>query len=177
MSLLITHYRMESKHNKNVASIIAVELDVEKFVLANIQGNGYLKLGNEMEFAAGLRTYRRPCTSLAQLLCSGYYRTAVHQNESSGFSTHSHQCSCWTWFLNKKPNSSPKHGGHLKCSACRGPFVFYNRLRQVALNQLDEDPTRLYEIADVLLTIHQCDTHSLYDAQFLSARTISRREN
>lgn len=88
MSLLITHYRMESKHNKNMASIIAVEPDVEKFVLANIQGNSYLKLGNEMEFAAGLRTYRRPCTSLAQLLCSGYYRTAVHIRMRAVVSVH-----------------------------------------------------------------------------------------
>ena len=58
---------------------------------------------------------------------------------------------------NRKPNANPKPGGHLQCNACRSPFLFFDRLRHVALVKLHEDPTRLEEIADVLLTVHQCE--------------------
>ena len=61
---------------------------------------------------------------------------------------------------NHKLNRNPKPGGHLECRACRGTFLFYDRLRQAALTKLDEDHTRLAEIADVLLAIHQCECHS-----------------
>ena len=55
----------------------------------------------------------------------------------------------------RRPSKGSKPGGHQECHACRGPFLFYDELRYVALARLDEDPTRLAEIADVLVTIHQ----------------------
>ena len=55
---------------------------------------------------------------------------------------------------------SPKPGGHLCCSACRSPFQFYDKLQCIAMAKLDDDPNRLSEIADVLLTIHQCERRS-----------------
>ena len=57
----------------------------------------------------------------------------------------------------KKPSKNLKPGGRLECCACRGPYLFHNKLRHVALCKLDEDPSRLAEIADVLVTIHQCE--------------------
>eukprot|EP00731_Ephydatia_muelleri_P037842 Em0577g1a len=57
---------------------------------------------------------------------------------------------------NRKPNRNPKAGGQLECNACRSTFLFYDRLRRMALTRLDEDPTRLPEMADVLLALHQC---------------------
>ena len=40
----------------------------------------------------------------------------------------------------------------------------------MALNRLDEDPTRLDEIADVLLTVHQCERHTFrYMAHVMQA--------
>eukprot|EP00731_Ephydatia_muelleri_P000275 Em0001g275a len=57
-------------------------------------------------------------------------------------------------------NRSPKPGGHLCCSACRSPFQFYDKLRCIAMAKLNDDPNRLSEIADVLLTIHQCERRS-----------------
>ena len=42
----------------------------------------------------------------------------------------------------------------------RGPYLFYDKLRHVALSKLDEDPSRLAEIEDVLVTIHQCESRS-----------------
>ena len=57
-------------------------------------------------------------------------------------------------------NKGPKPGGHMECHACRGPFLFYDKLRYVALTKLNEDPTRFAEIADVLVTIHQCECRS-----------------
>ena len=45
--------------------------------------------------------------------------------------------------------------GHLDCHACRGPFLFYDKLRYVALPKLNENPIRLAEISDVMVTIHQ----------------------
>ena len=88
--------------------------------------------------------------------CAQATCTVVEQSECSGFSTHSPVFSL-DLVPNRKPKRDPKLGGHLECNACRGPFVFYDRLRQVALNKLDEDPTRLDETADVLLTVHQCE--------------------
>ena len=58
---------------------------------------------------------------------------------------------------NRRPNANPTPGGHLECTACRSPFLFYDRLRHVAVARLDEDPTRQAEIADVLLTVRQCE--------------------
>ena len=59
--------------------------------------------------------------------------------------------------LQRKPNKTSKAGGHLECSACRSPFLFYDKLRKVCMAKVDEDPTRLSEVADILLTIHQCE--------------------
>ena len=59
-----------------------------------------------------------------------------------------------------RPNRSPKPGGHLCCSACRSPFQFYDKLQCIAMAKLDDDPNRLSEIADVLLTIHRCEHRS-----------------
>ena len=55
----------------------------------------------------------------------------------------------------RKPNKTPRAGGCLECSACRSAFLFYDRLRQVSMAIVDEGPTRLAEVADILLTIHQ----------------------
>ena len=60
----------------------------------------------------------------------------------------------------RRPNRNSKLGGYLGCSACRGTFLFYDRLRHVTLAKLDQDPTRLTEIADVLLSIYQCERHT-----------------
>ena len=60
----------------------------------------------------------------------------------------------------RKPNKTSKAGGHLDCSACRSPFLFYDKLRKVCMAKVDEDPTRLSEVADILLTIHQCERHT-----------------
>ena len=57
----------------------------------------------------------------------------------------------------RKPNKNPKAGGCLKCSACRNTLLFYDMLMHVAVTKLDVDPTRLPEIADLLLAIHLCE--------------------
>ena len=57
----------------------------------------------------------------------------------------------------RKPNKTPRTGGCLECSACRSAFLFYDRLRRVSMVIVGEDPTRLAEVADILLTIHQCE--------------------
>ena len=107
--------------------------------------------------------------------CAQATRTVVEQSECSGFSTHSPVFSL-NLVPNKKPNRDPKLGGHLECNACRSPFVFYDRLRQVALNKLDEDPTRLDETADVLLTVHQCERRTFrYMAHVMQAAQQSLR--
>ena len=40
----------------------------------------------------------------------------------------------------RRPNRNPKPGGHLECSSCLCTFLFYDKLRSVALARLDEDP-------------------------------------
>ena len=76
----------------------------------------------------------------------------------------------------RKPNKNPKAGGWLECYACRSPFLFYDRLRHVAVTKLDVDPTRLPEIADLLLTIHQCERRSYkYMAHVMQAAQQARR--
>ena len=59
-----------------------------------------------------------------------------------------------------RPNRNPKPGGHLECGSCLCTFLFYDKLRSVALAKLNEDPNRQAEIADVLHTINQCERHS-----------------
>ena len=80
----------------------------------------------------------------------------MEQNEDDCATTHS-PVFALDLVPNRRPNANPKPGGHLQCTACRSPFLFFDRLRHVAVARLDEDPTRQEEIADVLLTVHQCE--------------------
>ena len=76
----------------------------------------------------------------------------------------------------RRPNMNPKLAGHMDCSACRGTFLFYDRLRRVALSKLDQDPTRLAEIADMLLSIHQCERRTFrYMAHVMLAAQQSHK--
>eukprot|EP00731_Ephydatia_muelleri_P013287 Em0007g597a len=76
----------------------------------------------------------------------------------------------------RRPNKNPKLGGYLGCSACWGTFLFYDRLRHVAVAKLDQDPTRLAEIADVLLSIYQCERRTFrYMAHVMLAAQQSHR--
>ena len=76
----------------------------------------------------------------------------------------------------RRPNMNPKLVGHMDCSACRGTFLFYDRLRRVALSKLDQDPTRLAEIADMLLSIHQCERRTFrYMAHVMLAAQQSHK--
>ena len=60
----------------------------------------------------------------------------------------------------RKPNKTSKAGGHLECSACRSLFLFYGNLIKECMTKVDEDPTRLSEVADILLTKLQCERHT-----------------
>ena len=93
-----------------------------------------------------------------QLNCCGLARGAV-ESKSNFATTHSPVFSL-DQAPNRKPNRNPKAGGQLECNACRSTFLFYDRLRRVALTRLDDDPTRLPEMADVLLALHQCERRS-----------------
>ena len=93
-----------------------------------------------------------------QLNCCGLARGAV-ESKSNFATTHSPVFSL-DLAPNRKPNRNPKAGGQLECNACMSTFLFYDRLRRVALARLDEDPTRLPEMADVLLALHQCERRS-----------------
>ena len=91
--------------------------------------------------------------------CAKAMGKALEQNESNGATTHS-PVFALDLVPDRRPNKGPKPGGHMECHACRGPFLFYDKLRYVALTKINEDPTRLAEIADVLVTIHQCERRS-----------------
>eukprot|EP00731_Ephydatia_muelleri_P035750 Em0155g5a len=91
--------------------------------------------------------------------CAKAMGKALEQNESNGATTHS-PVFALDLVPDRRPNKGPKPGGHMECHACRGPFLFYDKLRYVALTKINEDPTRLAEIADVLVTIHQCERWS-----------------
>ena len=69
-----------------------------------------------------------------QLNCCGLARGAV-ESKINFATTHSPVFS-----LDLAPNRNPKAGGQLECNACRSTFLFYDRLRHVALARLDEDP-------------------------------------
>ena len=76
----------------------------------------------------------------------------------------------------RRPNMNPKLAGRMDCSACRGTFLFYDRLRRVALSKLDQDPTRLAEIADMLLSIYQCERRTFrYMAHVMLAAQQSHK--
>ena len=62
----------------------------------------------------------------------------------------------------RRPNRNPKPGGHLECGSCLCTFLFYDKLRSVAVAKLNEDPNRQAEIADVLHTIYQCECRSYH---------------
>ncbi|KAL5517271.1 hypothetical protein EMCRGX_G002784 [Ephydatia muelleri] len=93
-----------------------------------------------------------------QLSCCAQFKGSVVENSNSA-TTHSPVLSL-DLISHRKPNKNPKAGGHLDCNACRSPFLFFDKLRHVALIKLHRDPTKLSEIADVLLTIHQCERRS-----------------
>ena len=93
----------------------------------------------------------------------------MEQNESNGATTHS-PVFALDLVPDRRPSKGPKPGGDMECHACRGPFLFYDKLRYVALTKLHEDPNRLAEIADVLVTIHQCERRSYrYTAHVMQA--------
>ena len=93
-----------------------------------------------------------------QLYHCGLARGAVG-SESNIANTHSPMFSL-DLASSCKPNRSPKADGRLECNSCRSTFLFYDRLRRLALARLDEDPNRFAEMADVLLAIYQCERHS-----------------
>ena len=91
--------------------------------------------------------------------CAKAVGVVLEHNESISATTHSPGFSL-DRVPDKKPSKEPKPGGCLECCACRGPYLFYDKLRHAALSKLDEDPSRLAEISDVLVTIHQCERRS-----------------
>ena len=99
----------------------------------------------------------------------------IDRSEINGATTHS-PAYALDLAPDRRPNRNPKLGGYLACSACRGTFLFYDRLRHVALAKLDRDPTRLSEIADVLLSIYQCECRTFrYMAHVMLAAQQSHK--
>ena len=108
-------------------------------------------------------------------LCAQMSGSVMNQSEINGTSTHS-PVHALDLAPDRRPNKNPKLGGYLGCSACRGTFLFYDRLRQVALAKLDQDPTRLTEIADILLSIYQCERRTFrYMAHVMLAAQQSHK--
>ena len=58
------------------------------------------------------------------------------QGENNFSSTHS-PAYALDLVPDRRPNMNPKLAGHMDCSACRGTFLFYDRLRHVAIAKLD----------------------------------------
>ena len=109
-----------------------------------------------------------------QLSCCAQFKGSVVENSNSA-TTHSPVFSL-DLTSHRKPNKNPKAGGHLECNACRGPFLFFDKLRHVALMKLDRSPTKLSELADVLQTIHQCERRSYrYMAHVMQAAQQAHR--
>ena len=75
-------------------------------------------------------------------ICANIRGSVTEQGENNCASTHS---SAYALDLvpDRRPNMNPKLAGHMDCSARRGTFLFYDRLRCVAIAKLDQDPTRL----------------------------------
>eukprot|EP00731_Ephydatia_muelleri_P002645 Em0001g2645a len=66
---------------------------------------------------------------------------------------------------NRKPNKNPKAGGRLECSACRSPFLFFDRLRHVAVTKLDVYGSRNASCSTGLqneLAIAEMDSNTAY---------------
>ena len=53
------------------------------------------------------------------------------------------------------PRTDHRTIGFLECSACRGPYLFYDKLCQIAMAKFEETETTL--LSDLLLTIHHCE--------------------
>lgn len=107
----------------------------------------------QVEFVDHIRDQLNPC---------GLPRGAV-ESENNIANTHSPIFSL-DLASNRKPKRSPKAGGRLECNACRSTFLFYDRLRWLALARFDEDPNRLADVLLVTITsslrllgIHKCD--------------------
>ena len=108
-------------------------------------------------------------------LCAQMSGSVMDQSEINGTSTHS-PVHALDLAPDRRPIKNPKLGGYLGCSARRGTFLLYDRLRQVAFAKLDQDPTRLTEIADILLSIYQCERHTFrYMAHVMLAAQQSHK--
>ena len=108
-------------------------------------------------------------------LCAEMSGSVIDQSEINGATTHS-PAYALDLVPDRRPNRNPKLGGYLGCSAFRGTFLFYDRLRHVALAKLDQDPTRLSEIANVLLSIYQCERRTFrYMAHVMLAAQQSHK--
>ena len=55
------------------------------------------------------------------------------------------------------PRTDHQKVGFLECSACHGPYLFYDMLRQIAMARCE---TETMLLSDLLLTIHQCERHA-----------------
>ena len=55
------------------------------------------------------------------------------------------------------PRVDPKRIGYLDCTACRGPYLFFDSLRRIAFARFENQEIDLTLLSDVLLTIHQCE--------------------
>ncbi|KAL5475245.1 hypothetical protein EMCRGX_G027321 [Ephydatia muelleri] len=72
--------------------------------------------------------------------------------------------------LDLAPHRKPNKTSRLVVTLSVVPAVlFYDRLRRVCIAIVDEDPIRLAEVADILLTIHQCE-HRTYRYFMLAAQ-------
>ena len=60
--------------------------------------------------------------------CANAMGTALEQNESNGATTHS-PVFALDLVPDRRPSKGPKPGGHMECHACRGPFLFNDKLR------------------------------------------------
>ena len=99
------------------------------------------------------------------------------QDENNGATTHS-PIYALDIVPDRRPNMNSKLAGHMDCNACRGTFQFYNKLRHVAIAKLDQDTTRLAEIADVLLSIYQCERRTFrFMAHVMLAAQQSHKMN
>eukprot|EP00731_Ephydatia_muelleri_P014407 Em0008g127a len=55
------------------------------------------------------------------------------------------------------PRIDPKRIGYLDCTACRGPYLFFDSLRRIAFARFEKQEIDLTLLSDMLLTIHQCE--------------------
>ena len=55
------------------------------------------------------------------------------------------------------PRTDHRTIGFLECSACRGPYLFYDKSRQIAMAKFEETAAETTLLSDLLLTIHHCE--------------------